>query len=97
MAKQIKWSSKALEDRYSISAYFMERNKSNDYSFQLDEAFIETAERIARNPEIGKESNDKDFRSVVVKNYKLIYKETANEIRIIRVWDTRQDPNKLKL
>lgn len=37
------------------------------------------------------------FRRMIVRNYKIIYKfHSENEIRILQIFDTRQNPSKLK-
>ena len=38
-----------------------------------------------------------NLRVKMVRNYKLFYRDTPGRIEIIRVWDTRQNPNDLKL
>jgi hypothetical protein len=50
------------------------------------------------NPEIfPKSSVNKKYRKcVITKQSSLLYSFSANEIRIHNVFDTRQDPNKIK-
>lgn len=37
------------------------------------------------------------FRRMIVRNYKIIYKiQSKSEIRILQIFDTRQNPSKLK-
>ncbi len=37
------------------------------------------------------------FRRIIVRNYKIIYKiQSKSEIRILQIFDTRQNPSKLK-
>ena len=37
------------------------------------------------------------FRRMIVRNYKIIYKiQSESEIRILQIFDTRQNPSKLK-
>jgi len=47
-------------------------------------------------PEIGRYTNDKLARIIVVHGYQMYYEVTENTIYILRFWDSRQDPKKLK-
>lgn len=95
MAKEIIWSSKALRDRAAISDYWRERNQSSAYSIELDNKFIKIVELISKNPKIGKRT-DRDARLKIAGDYHVIYRETHTSIDILRIWDARQDPEKLK-
>ncbi len=43
------------------------------------------------------ESLGEPYRRIIYRNYKIIYVVKENLISIVRVFDTRQDPNKLSL
>lgn len=60
--------------------------------------FEKTISIIIMNPEIfPKSSVNKKYRKcVITKQSSLLYSFSANEIRIHNVFDTRQDPNKIK-
>ncbi len=96
MVRQIIWSRRAQEDRKSIFSYWNKRNKSKVYSKKLNRLFIKAAELLAIHPNIGRVSNKENIRIKVVKDYLLIYEFTTKELRILSVFDTRQNPNKLK-
>jgi plasmid stabilization system protein ParE len=53
---------------------------------------------VSMNPEIfPKSSVNKKYRKcVITKQSSLLYSYSANEIRIHTIFDTRQDPNKIK-
>jgi plasmid stabilization system protein ParE len=51
---------------------------------------------IADFPQIGKPTDLIHIRVKVVKDYFIIYEETETQILILTIWDTRQDPQKLK-
>ncbi len=95
MVRQIIWSRRAQEDRKYIFSYWNKRNKSKVYSKKLNRLFIKAAELLAIHPNIGRVSNKENIRIKVVKDYLLIY-EFTKELRILSVFDTRQNPNKLK-
>ena len=97
MARKIIWTQKAREDRKRILAYWKDRNKSDTYSKKLNQLFKHTINIIAEFPRIGKPTNDKNARIKVVKDYLIIYQESETTIFILTIWDSRQNPDKLKI
>jgi toxin YoeB len=96
MAKQVKWSLRAQDDRKQILEYWRHRNKSNTYSKKLDNQFREAVNIIRDFPQIGKQTDDQKARIKIVKDYLLIYEEADNSIIILTIWDSRQDSKKLE-
>ena len=97
MAKKVVWSKEASQDRNNIIAYWNWRNKSNVYSKKLLILFKESIKTIKLFPEIGKPTNRPDTRLKIVRDYFIVYSIKENEIRILAVWDSRQDPLKLDM
>lgn len=96
MAKQIVWSRRAQRDRKEILEYWRVRNKSNTYSKKLNRLFKESIKIITDFPEIGKPTDQANTRIKIVKDYLIIYEETETQILILTIWDSRQDPDRLK-
>lgn len=96
MAKQIVWSRRAQRDRREILEYWRIRNKSNSYSKKLNRLFKESIKIITDFPQIGKPTDEANTRIKIVKDYLIIYEETQTQIVILTIWDSRQDPDKLK-
>jgi toxin YoeB len=96
MVKQIIWSQRAQNDRKQILEYWRNRNKSNTYSKKLDKRFREALNIIRDYPQVGKQTDDQKARIKIVKDYLLIYEETEDSIILLTIWDSRQDPEKLK-
>ncbi|MFC4759444.1 type II toxin-antitoxin system RelE/ParE family toxin [Solitalea agri] len=95
MAKQVIWSFRAQSDRKEILDYWRQRNKSTSYCKKLNQLFKESIKIIADFPKIGRSTNDFNIRVKIVKDYLIIYEETATQILILTIWDGRQDPEKL--
>lgn len=95
MAKKIKWTSRAIVDRTDIYRYWLERNQSNAYSEKLEGLFENSAKIISNFPHIGTPTNYREVYAKVVGDYKIFYRIKADEIQILRVWDTRQDPDNI--
>ena len=96
MAKQVIWSFRAQSDRKGILNYWRQRNKSKAYSKKLNQLFKESIKIITDFPQIGKLTDDINTRIKIVKDYLIIYEETETQILILTIWDSRQDPEKLK-
>ncbi len=85
MAKEIKWTNRAIFNRTIIYRYWLERNKSNSYSQKLDELFEKSAEIIEKFPNIGKPTNYRNVFAKVVRDYNIFYRIKSAEIEILRV------------
>ncbi|MDQ3020613.1 MAG: type II toxin-antitoxin system RelE/ParE family toxin [Bacteroidota bacterium] len=97
MVKRIVWSLTAQQDRKNILEYWNVRNKSKTYSKKLNELLKSSIKLISTHPNIGKKTNYSNIRFKVVRDYQIFYEETLNSIDVLRIWDSRQEPDKLKL
>jgi toxin YoeB len=97
MAKKVEWSHASVRDRYEIYHFWIEKSKSNVYSQKLEILFNEAAKLISEFPEIGTATDFIDVRVKVIRSYKLFYLNHPDRIQIIRIWDSRQNPENLKL
>lgn len=93
MVKQVKWTSRSINDRVSIYKYWQQHNRSTEYSDKLELLFEKSANLISKFPHIGIKTGYRNVYSKVVRQYKLFYRIQEEEIQILRVWDTRQDPS----
>ena len=96
MARRIIWSRRAQNDRKAIFTYWNNRIKSNTFSKKLNSLFINAAEFIAVHPQTGKITDRKDIRVKFVNHYALLYEFTEDEIHLMAIFDTRQDPSKFQ-
>ncbi len=96
MAKQIVWSLKAQNDRKEILNYWRKRNKSNEYSKKLNGLFKDALILISHYPEIGKITDNGKARIKIVGDYFMIYEMEKQRILLLTIWDSRQNPEKLK-
>ena len=95
MAKKIEWTQTAIQDRYKIYEFWSQNNKSDLFSQKLEGLFNESAKLISEFPEIGTQTDFPGLRVKTIRSYRLFYTDSDDTIRIIRVWDTRQDPANL--
>ena len=96
MARQVVWSLRAQAERKQILEYWRRRNKSNAYSRKLNQQFKESIRIIRDFPQVGKTTDDPNARIKIVRDYLIIYEATENQIYILAIWDSRQDPQRLK-
>ncbi|WP_157429270.1 type II toxin-antitoxin system RelE/ParE family toxin [Aequorivita sublithincola] len=73
------------------------KNQSNTYSLKLFELFKESVAGIAKYPEIGKATDTEKIRLIIVKDYMIFNEVSIENIQILRIWDSRQNPTSLKL
>jgi plasmid stabilization system protein ParE len=98
MAKwKVVLSNSAQLDRLNILNYWFVNNKSAAYSRKLDAKFKEVFNNLQEYPLLGVSTNFPDVRAFVILNYKIFYQTKGNVILILRIWDTRQNPETLKL
>lgn len=96
MAFSIIWTEKARGDRKEIFTYWNNRNKSTLYSKKLNLLFNNGIEHLQNFPMIGRASGYKGIRYLIIRDYLIFYTIDVSHITIIRIWDGRQDPAKLK-
>ena len=96
MVKQVVWSPRAHKDRKDILAYWRKRNKSNTYSKKLNLLFKEGIQLVRDFPHIGKQTDEPNTRIKIVRDYLIFYEETPTQILILTIWDSRQNPGRLK-
>ena len=94
--RKIVWSLQAKNNRVQILEYWIEHNNSSEYSRKLNALFKQAAELISEYPTIGKLSDDKQARIKIVRDYWIVYDVSDSMIFIIAIFDSRQNPIKLK-
>lgn len=96
----ILWSAKSKNQLKNIFDYYSQW-VDEEFATQLLIDLIEKAEQLKKNPFSGQIEplliNKKQrFRYLVLGNYKLIYFIESTMVRIVVVFDCRQEPKKLK-
>ncbi len=94
--RRIVWTSTAQLQLKVIFEYFNERNKSKLYSLKLNRLIQTELEILIQQPTIGKKTNSIYVRGLLIENYFIFYETNDTHIIILSVWDTRQNPKRLK-
>jgi toxin YoeB len=97
MARKIIWSLRAQNDRRKILEYWILRNQSKAYSKKLNGLFNESVKILSAFPRIGKPTEFQNVRVKIIQDYLMFYEVIQNQIHILTIWDSRQDPGKIFL
>ena len=98
MAKRkIIWSHRARIKLFEILNFYVDRNKSKKHSEKLYKKFTETLRLLQKHPDLGKKTDIDSVRGIIVGDYILFYESTKDTLIIHVLWDTRQNPDKLKI
>jgi plasmid stabilization system protein ParE len=96
MVRQIIWAKREQQDRKAILSNWNDRNNSKVYSKKLNRLFIQAIEILAYYPQLGRKTDNEKARIKIIKDYFIIYEFDDIELRILSIFDTRQDPTKFK-
>ena len=96
---KIQWSNTALIDLDTIYNFIARHSKK--YAAKEVEKILESTGQIIDFPLSGieikfKEKQARKYRFIVLSNYKIVYSIRDNDILIETVFDTRQNPRKLR-
>lgn len=97
MAKRIKYSAYAVADRVAILNYWYERIGNKNYSRKLDSALKGIIKKLSEYPQLGRQLDNREERFFVKDSYQIFYVETEGSIQILHSWDSRRNPEDLKL
>jgi plasmid stabilization system protein ParE len=89
---KVEWSIEARLDLLDILNYYIDRNKSSDYSKKLKSKINSSIKLISKNPLIGLQTQIVSVRAFVTGDYQIIYEIINDIILIVMIWDCRRDP-----
>lgn len=98
MAKTvIVWTSNAKLELKHILEFYNFRNKTKTYSLNLYRKIQSEINLLIFQPTIGKKTDIINVRGLIIENHVVYYELNENQIIIVSVWDSRQNPDRLKL
>lgn len=92
MVIRIEWSRQSKIDRKEIFTYWNNHNKSKNYSRKLNYLFNKHIGTLYDHPEIGKPTDIKNLRFLIVRDYMIFYEYLPSIVSIVRIWDSKRDP-----
>ncbi len=98
MAKrEVIWTKNSEIQLQEILEFFTKRNKSRLYSRKLYRKFKTELLTVSKNPELGIKTKLDQIRGLIIEDYILFYEILDDSIIILKVWDCRQNPDKLNI
>jgi plasmid stabilization system protein ParE len=95
--RKIEWSSQAKIDLSTILEFFYIRNGSKIYSKKLNSKLRKAIRLLSKHPLLGIQSDVDNIRTLVEGDYAIFYQLTDDSVRIITIWDCRQNPDNLTI
>jgi addiction module RelE/StbE family toxin len=95
--RKIEWSSQAKTDLSNILEFFYIRNGSKTYSKKLNLKIRKAIRLLSKHPLLGIQSDIENIRALVEGDYAIFYQLTEGTIRIITIWDCRQNSDNLTI
>lgn len=97
MPKPVLWSPLSLSDAENILDYLFE-NWSEQVTLNFTNQLDHLIHQIAKQPKQFPLANKKlkVRKCVITKQNTIFYRENKDSIELLRIFDTRQNPNKLK-
>ena len=85
------WSQEALDNLLEIEEYISE--DSPERAIEFTDYLIEQTKYLENNPKIGRivpELPDSDYRELVIRNYRMVYRSENDVINIITVFESHR-------
>jgi len=95
--REVIWTKNSEIQLQEILEFFTKRNKSGLYSRKLYKKFKTELITVSKNPELGIKTKLDQIRGLIIEDYILFYKILEDRIIILKVWDCRQNPDKLNI
>lgn len=91
---KIIWTKQAKEAVKSIYNYYKEKSLQGAKNVKTD--LLQSPKRIHYSKQYQLDDINPNYRRIVVRDYKVLYKEKDNRIQIMDVICTKESPEKLK-
>jgi len=85
---KIIWAGEALKNIIEIENYISQDNPSK--AIEFTDFLIRKCEYLINHPEMGRvvpELNNPDIRALIVKNYRIVYRVSEDEIQVLTVFE----------
>lgn len=94
---EVIWTKVSEIQLQEILEFFTNRNKSGEYSRKLYKKFKAELKSVSKNPELGINTKLDLIRGLIIEDYIIFYEILEDRIIILKVWDRRQNPDKLNI
>ncbi|TDX86698.1 type II toxin-antitoxin system RelE/ParE family toxin [Epilithonimonas xixisoli] len=97
MAEKIIWTRKAKNELVEILQYWMNRNKSNNFSLKLNSLIEAQLNLILEQPKIGRKTDIPNVYIKIIHKYLLYYEFVNDTLYILTIRHGNQNPETFKL
>lgn len=95
---KIIWSVNAVEDLRDVFDFYFNTIRNEATARKMINGIQATADKLTSNIIHQQEPGlNPEHRRIIYKHYKIIYEIEREDIYILRIFDARQDPRKLKV
>ncbi|MEQ9263158.1 MAG: type II toxin-antitoxin system RelE/ParE family toxin [Owenweeksia sp.] len=95
MGKKVIWTKRSQSSLRKIWEFYAEKNIAA--ADRIIDEILSTAESIKFEEQYqAEETSNGKYRRAVVRHFKIIYLVKGKTLEVLRVFDARQDPGKLK-
>src|SRR5690554_5473611 len=91
----IVWTLQAKNSLKAIHDYYKEKSSQGAKNVKND--LLQSPKTIAFARQYQIDEINPKYRRIIVRDFKVLYKESANTIQIIDILSTKQSPSKLKV
>lgn len=91
----IQWSKRASKSLESIFNYYFQLSEQSAERIRKD--ILKTVSTLRFVEQYQVDELNPEYRRMIVRHYKIVYKVKKQSILILNIFDTRQDPSKGKL
>jgi len=88
------WSDRAKMQLRSIHDYIKYKLKSPQGAKSVKQDILETSKSIVFTEQYEVDEIQPEYRRMLVRHYKILYKEKQNKIYILAIFDTLQSPER---
>ena len=92
--RDIVWTLQAKESLRTIYDYY--KNKSLQGAKNVKDDLLRSPKTIAFSKQYQVDEINPKYRRIIVRDFKVLYKESQRKIEIIDIINTRQSPSKLR-
>src|SRR5690606_8101171 len=88
------WSQKAKAQLKSIHDYLKYEKKTPQGAANVKKDILQASREVTFENQYQRDEIEPEYRRIIVRHYKLLYKEKGGKILILRIFDTYQEPKK---
>ncbi|MCR4029978.1 MULTISPECIES: type II toxin-antitoxin system RelE/ParE family toxin [Flavobacterium] len=90
--KKVIWTNSAKDELKAIYTFYKQKSTQGALSLKAD--ILETVKSIVFAEQYQKDEIDPEYRKIIVRDYKILYKEINGEVFIVKIFSIRRFPER---